>query len=166
MELKSVFCEYYSPLVYFAARLVRDHLAAEDIVTETFLKLWQKQDNFSSDKGIKAFLYITTRNACFNHLQQARYQARERESLRFMTDDSTDFVLNEITRAEVLREVFYLVGTLPRECRKIILMIFRDGLSNKEIASCLHLSVNTVRNQKTRGLRLLKERYNMSACVV
>lgn len=158
MEFKSVFCEYYSPLVYFAGMIVHDPLAAEDIVTEAFLKFWKKQQHFSSDQAVKAFLYITTRNACFNHLQQARYQARARESLRYITDDSTDFVLNEITRAEVLREIAQLIDSLPFQCRKIIKMSYVAGLNNHQIADHMQLSVHTVRNQKVRGIKLMRNK--------
>ena len=158
----TLFNRYYTPLVFFARKIVSDPLVAEDIVTETFLKFWQKQQHFSCDKAIKAFLYISTRNACLNHLQQARYQARERESLRFMTDDSTDFVLNEITRAEVLREIFYLVESLPIQCRKIVLMSYVAGLTNRQIARRLQLSVHTVRNQKVRGILIMRSRVQIA----
>jgi RNA polymerase sigma-70 factor (family 1) len=159
----TLFNKYYAPLVFFARKIVSDPLVAEDIVTETFLKFWQKQQNFSCDQTIKAFLYISTRNACLNHLQQARYQARARESLRLITDDSTDFVLNEITRAEVLREIFYLVESLPIQCRKIVLMSYVAGLTNRQIARRLQLSVHTVRNQKVRGIQIMRSR--VQVCV-
>jgi RNA polymerase sigma-70 factor (family 1) len=154
----TLFKQYYAPLVFFARKIVADPLAAEDIVTETFLKFWQKQQHFSCDKPIKAFLYISTRNACLNHLQQAQYQARARESLRLITDDSTDFVLNEITRAEVLREICCLVESLPIQCRKIVLMSYVAGLTNQQIARRLQLSVHTVRNQKVRGIQIMRSR--------
>lgn len=152
----TLFKQYYAPLVYFARKIISDPLAAEDIVTETFLKFWQKQQHFTCDKPVKAFLYISTRNACINHLQTTRYQAREKKTLRSMTDDSVDFVLNEITRAEVLREVFYLVESLPIQCRKIVLMSYVVGLSNRQIARRLQLSEHTVRNQKYRGIHLMR----------
>src|ERR1044072_7433681 len=102
----STFRNFYNPLVFFARKMLPDALAAEDIVTEIFLKYWQKQKHFNSRQAVKTFLYISTRNACLNHLQRAKYQAREKATLRISTDEADDFVLNEITRAEVLREVY------------------------------------------------------------
>jgi RNA polymerase sigma-70 factor (ECF subfamily) len=110
------------------------------------------------ESSAKAFLYISTRNACINFLQQAQYQARVRNSLRYLLDDSCDYVLNEITRAEVLRTIYMLVEKLPPQCRKIILLSFSTGLSNRQIADMLHLSVHTVRNQKVRGIELVRKR--------
>jgi RNA polymerase sigma-70 factor (ECF subfamily) len=154
----TLFNQYYAPLVYFARKLVHDSLVAEDIVTEVFLKFWQRQQNFPAEKTIKAFLYVSTRNACFNHLEQARYQARARQDLQLITEDYSDFVLNEITRAEVLREVCYLIESLPVQCRKIVLMSYVAGLTNRQIANRLQLSVHTVRNQKVRGIQLMRSK--------
>ena len=67
-----------------------------------------------------------------------------------------DSVLSEITRAEVLRDAFYLVESLPNQCRKIVLMSFVVGMSNQQIARRLQLSIHTVRNQKVRGIQLMR----------
>jgi RNA polymerase sigma-70 factor (ECF subfamily) len=152
----ATFNHFYNPLVFFARKLLHDALAAEDIVTETFLKYWQKQKDFTSPPAIKAFLYVSTRNACLNYLQQVRYQARAKATLRILADDFDDFVLNEITRAEVLRDVYTILEALPVQCRKIVLMSYIGGLSNQQIARRLQISVHTVRNQKVRGIQLMR----------
>lgn len=160
-SFNTVFHEYYQPLVCFARRLVKDQAVAEDIVTDVFYKLWIRIDDFTAASAIKSFLFISTRNACLNYLQQAQYQARVRNSLRYLLDDSNDYVLNEITRAEVLRQVYQLIEELPVKCRKIILLSFSAGLSNHEIAERMNISVHTVRNQKVRGIDLVKKRLEL-----
>jgi RNA polymerase sigma-70 factor (family 1) len=159
----TLFKQFYSPLVYFARKLISDSLVAEDIVTEIFLKFWQRQDHFPCHKAIRAFLYVSTRNACLNHLEQVRHQARAKQTLRAISDENVDSVLNEISRAEVLREVFDLVESLPVQCRKIVLMSYVAGLTNRQIARRLQLSVHTVRNQKVRGIQLMRTRAFMRA---
>jgi RNA polymerase sigma-70 factor (family 1) len=154
----AVFNHFYSPLILFACKMVQDKPLAEDIVTDIFLKLWQKHTDFATIQSIKAFLYISTRNACLNHLQQAQYQARVKKELRYVLDDNQDFVLNELIRVEVLKEVAQLVEELPPQCRKIIRLSYAGGLSNRQIAGKLNLSVHTVRNQKVRGIQLLRNR--------
>jgi RNA polymerase sigma-70 factor (family 1) len=152
----TLFKQYYSPMVFFARKLIHDQLVAEDIVTEVFLRFWKKQDGFHCHKTVKTYLYISTRNACINHQQQVQYQARARATLRAITDECVDSVLSEITRAEVLREAFYMVESLPLQCRKIVLMSYVVGMSNRQIARRLQLSIHTVRNQKVRGLQLMR----------
>lgn len=154
----NTFNHFYRPLVFFARKLLHDETAAEDIVTEIFLKYWKKEKHFNSLKAVKTFLYISTRNACLNHLQRRQYDAKTKAALQALTDHSDDFVLNEITRTEVLREVYYIVEGLPVQCRKIVLMSFIGGLSNQQIARRLQLSVHTVRNQKVRGIQLMRHK--------
>jgi len=87
-----------------------------------------------------------------------QHKARVQESLKVLLDGKEDFVLNEITRAEVLREIFQFMENLPMQCRKIVLMSFIAGLSNQQIANRLQLSVHTVRNQKIRGIYLMRQK--------
>ena len=159
----ALFKQYYLPLVYFARKMITDSLMAEDIVTDVFIKFWQKHNQFPSHQTVKAFLYISTKNACLNYIDQRRYQARAKQTLRAMSDENVESVLTEISRAEVLREVFYLVESLPLQCRKIVLMSFVAGLSNRQIARRLQLSEHTVRNQKVRGIQLMRSRALMCA---
>jgi len=151
-----IYNRFYDPLVFFARKFLFDPLMAEDLVTELFLKFWQKQDQFNSPVAAKTFLYISTRNACINHNQKFRKQARAKVDLRVLADELEESVLHSITRSELLREVYSGVECLPLQCRKIILLSFLGGLSNKQIARHLQLSVHTVRNQKVRGIQLVR----------
>ena len=161
-HFQNLFRQFYQPLVFFARRLVQDEPVAEDIVTDLFLKLWEKLEDFDTIQSVKAFLYISTRNACLNYIQQAQYQARAKNSLRYLMDDSDDCVLNDITRTEVLREIAGLIESLPPQCRKVILLSYSTGLDNREIARRLQVSIHTVRNQKVRGVELMKRRSEVS----
>ena len=147
---------FYNPLVYYAKKILFDPLVAEDIVTELFLKYWQKQDQFNSPYAVKTFLYISTRNACINHNLRYRKQARAKVDLRILTDELEESILHTITQSEILRDVYSSVESLPLQCRKIILLCYLGGLSNKQIAQHMRLSVHTVRNQKVRGIQLVR----------
>jgi RNA polymerase sigma-70 factor (ECF subfamily) len=153
-----IYNRFYDPLVFFARKYLFDPLVAEDIVTELFLKYWQKQDQFSSPVAIKSFLYISTRNACINHNQKIRYQARAKVDLRVLADELEESVLHTITRSEILRDVYSSVESLPIQCRKILLLSYLGGLTNQQIARRLQLSVHTVKNQKVRGIQLVRVR--------
>lgn len=153
------FKEYYRILIFFARKLIADQLAAEDIVADIFLKFWQKQGDFKTEDNVKAFLFISTRNACLNHKERGQYIVRSTKLLKERFNCYEDFALNEIIRTEVLRQVWWLVEHLPKQCRKIILLSFVGGLTNQQIARKLNLSINTVRNQKVRGIELMRTRF-------
>ena len=156
--LEILFRSYYKPLCLFADRLLKDRLAAEDIVVEVFIKLWERHKLFKSQQNIKAFLYISTRNASLNLLKQAQRDSLTKRQAAYINGDEDGYILNEIVKVEVMKEMLVAVDGLPGQCQKICKLSFLKGLKNQEIASSLNISVHTVKNQKVRALQLLKDR--------
>src|SRR5687767_1865258 len=83
--LNAIFKMYYAPLCLFAERMLRDRPAAEDIVGDTFIKLWNRHTDFENLMNVKAFLYITTRNACLNLLKQMQRESLSKKQLAYLT---------------------------------------------------------------------------------
>src|SRR5690606_28219119 len=73
--LSYVFDLHYRSLCYFAECMVQDRQEAEDIAATSFVKLWKRSADFETSQNIKAFLYISTRNACLDYLKQLRRQS-------------------------------------------------------------------------------------------
>lgn len=161
-EFKQLFRKFNPALCFFARRWVTDMAIAQDIVTDVFVKLWQKQADFKTVYSIKAFLYISTRNACINHNHQAQYQARVRETIRQTSSEKENDGLNETIHAEVLQQVYTIVNDLPTKCKEVILLSYAQGMNCHEIAEKMCLSVHTVRNQKNRGVHLIKNKFRYS----
>jgi RNA polymerase sigma-70 factor (ECF subfamily) len=139
--------------------MVPDKCPAErsiDIVQDIFLKLWQKRTDFNTHQNVKAFLYISTRNACFNYLKQAQYLARVQQCIRYGADDSQPSILHEMVRAEVLRELFGAIDTLPAKCRNIFTLFYKQGKTTAAISRELQITSRTVINQRARGLYPLR----------
>lgn len=153
-----IFHKFYGALCLFATRLTSDKFTAEEIVQDIFCKLWSKHTDFHSLHSIKAFLYISTRNASMNALKKQSRKMKHDLEFAFFKDGSEEPFLNEIIYIEALREISAEVNALPDQCGKIIKMIFEDGLQPKEIADKLDIAISTVYNQKMRGLSILRKR--------
>jgi RNA polymerase sigma-70 factor (ECF subfamily) len=152
-----LFEKFYQPLCFFASRIVQDNFSAEDIVQDVFVKLWEKENIPDTLSSLRAYLYASVKNSCFNYLDKNVVKLKYEQHLsNHLQDDST--ILQTIIQAEVLRQIFDAVDTLPAQCRKIMRMTFEDGLKAQEIAKELGITVSTVNNQKMRGLSLLKNR--------
>jgi RNA polymerase sigma-70 factor (family 1) len=155
-SLNSIFDQYYAALCYFAHKLILNKEEAEDIVVQTFMKLWAKHAHFDSLRAIRAFLYITTKNACINYLDVVKRSNRRHAELAYRAQENDDHILNNITRAEVLREIHLAIQSLPVQCGKVASMSLIDGMKNQEIARELDLSEQTVRNHKSRAIQVLR----------
>ncbi|MFT3822996.1 MAG: RNA polymerase sigma-70 factor [Chitinophagaceae bacterium] len=154
--LNHLFRLHFSPLCYFAERMVLQKDQAEDIVQETFYKLWLKQKDFASTQHIKAFLYLTTRNACLNHLRNQQRQQIKESQLLYISEAITPDNDYELFNAEIMQAIYAQVEQLPPQCRDVCKLIFFNGLKTSEVAEQLGISTQTVLNQKTRGINLLR----------
>ncbi|HEX5153122.1 MAG TPA: RNA polymerase sigma-70 factor [Parafilimonas sp.] len=165
--IKNVFCQYYSSLCLFASRLINDPETAADITEDVFIKLWEKEPDFSQYKNIKAVLYIAVKNACLNYIQQhKRNIAKQYAFTYFKQHESEDFILNEIVRAEVLREVYAALQQLPPEQRRVMHLLFAEGLDSKQVATELNISVHTVKKHKLNGIKAIKKKLGVSGMVI
>jgi len=151
-----VFRRFYKSLAFFADQFLKDSFAAEEIAGNVLLKLWEKHRDFANLDSIKAFLYISTKNACLNYLDKEKRRYNRRLTLRpeKLSDES---VLQEIFRSETLRQISDAIDRLPEKYGKVIRMAYIRDMSNDEIATELALPGSTVRNQKARGLVALKK---------
>jgi RNA polymerase sigma-70 factor (family 1) len=157
MVFSGIFEKYYSALCIFAERMVGED-NAKDVIEEMFVRLWDKQIQLAGEEHLKAFLYHTAKNACLNFIK-SDLKANKRNTIYAKgLPEVEECYLTEVTRTELIRELHSAIADLPLQCSRIIHMSYVDGLKNAAIADQLGLSVQTVKNQKMRGISLLKKR--------
>ncbi|HLY69733.1 MAG TPA: RNA polymerase sigma-70 factor [Puia sp.] len=154
-----IFTEYFRQLCFFAERLSGNKEESEDVVADSFVKMLQRRESFENMENIKAFLYVTTRNACINQYKAGKRHVLAHRQMEYLL--RTDAIKEgpfeeEIIRAEVIAEIYKEVENLPDRAREIFKMIFINGMSTAEIAQKLGIEMQTVRSQKARALQLLK----------
>lgn len=151
-----IFRRHYKALCYFAASITQHQQEAEDLVQESFSKLWDKRADFNTTANIKAFLYISTKNACLNFIRQKHRQTEKEKEFSYLQEEApADFdpLLSEV---EIIQELYEEIEQLPTQCRRIFKMSYLEGRRNEEIATRLNISYNTVRSQKLRALKLIR----------
>lgn len=156
MALSYFFDLHYQALCYFAESIVKDQQEAEDIVATSFLKIWNKHTDFETPQNIKAFLYISTKNACLDCLKQLKRQSLAQQGYFQQLTFEEDHIENYLIEAEFLQILNAELEKLPERCKEVFKLIYIDGLKTNEIAELLDLSVKTVRNHKARAVSLLQ----------
>lgn len=157
---KIIFDKYFAAIRYFAKDLVRDDDDAKDLAQGAFIALWNKQGDFENLRAIKAFLYISTRNACLNHLRRAKMiKQHQRDSVpALLQEELKNETMGMIFEAETLREIYAIVHKLPTQCRRVMLLELQ-GIPTDTIASMLELAPQTVRNHKVRAIDMLGKKF-------
>ena len=150
---------YFPVLCRFAEKYVGDSLQAQDIVQETFIRFWKKRSLFATTYALKRFLYVSVRNACLDTLRnQQRAANRVEEFVRYRRwEDSVG--VDEIIYSELLAAIRRAMLALPEKMQEVFCLAYMEGLSNDEISARLQLSHQTVRNQKTRALQILRRQF-------
>ena len=144
----------YRPLCLYALHYLQDVDQSEDIVQESYAALWEKLQEGAHILNRKSYLYMMVRNRCLDHL---RKKGIPTESLKpcdtygIIDDDDAQ------ERSQTEARLWTAIDSLPEKCREVFIMGKRDGLKYEEIAEELNLSVNTVRNQISKALKVLKE---------
>jgi RNA polymerase sigma-70 factor (ECF subfamily) len=164
--LEKLFKEYYARLVYFSFQLVGNKAAAEDIVQEAFITYWsQKAEIVVHNKAVKSFLYSTVKNASLNVIRHHKVVAKYKEKLNIEEAEEA-IIMNTMIHSEVLAEIHKALESLPESCQKISRMGYLEGMKNHEIATALGISVNTVKTQKQRGIRLLRLKISLDSFIL
>lgn len=152
-----VYKTHYPALFFFVRRFITERQEAEDITADTFIKLWKIRHNFETHQNIKAFLYITARNACLDCLRARQRTTGVQQELMYLLLQGNDvtFIQDEV-KADVLKQVRDEIDNLPPKCQQIFKMAFLQRVKNADIAEQLGLTVQTVKNQKVRAIKLLR----------
>jgi RNA polymerase sigma-70 factor (family 1) len=152
-----IFRKFYPALCFFARRFVSVESTAEEIVQDVLFKLWQKHADFDTILSVKGFLYISTKNACFDRIKKEQRQQHRDHNWYLQYEKFEPAVEQQIIHAEVLLEIQDAIELLPEQCRKIMKMSYEHGMSGKKIADELQITVSTVNNQKARGIALMRK---------
>ncbi|MBC7947797.1 MAG: RNA polymerase sigma-70 factor [Chitinophagaceae bacterium] len=161
MVFEQLFREYYPSLCLYADRYLSDPEAAKDIAEDAFVKLWTQEQPIDPGK-VKSWLYTTTRNACLDLLRRNKVRRKNSQILAFLSQAETeDFHLQEMIRAEMLEQLYKALQQLPEQCRIIFSKLYIEGKAMDEAAEELNLSINTIKSQKARGLRLLRSKFSL-----
>lgn len=149
---KIIFNTYYKRLYLFSLSYVEDKYAAEEIVVNALLKLWQQRKKLDKIKNLKSYLYTMVRNASLDYNKKEKKFVRLDIEKHDATTLKDQFIIEEETHAIL----FQALETLPNKCRKVFELSCLYGMKYKDIAEDLQITVNTVKSQRARAIELLK----------
>jgi RNA polymerase sigma-70 factor (ECF subfamily) len=151
---------YLTEVISFAMRYFPQRSDAEDIAQETFTRLWCKAPDWQ-DKGVsvKAWLYRVAYNQSIDQLRKKKPEYCPEFDVNMI--DETAFIDNLMDVDKQLAVQKIALETLPERQRTAIALCAIKGLSNKETASVMGISVEALESLLARGRRKLKIIYQL-----
>jgi len=162
-----VLYDQYAPAVMgLALRIVQEQAAAEDVVQETFWRVWKNGAGFRRERGtFSSWLFAIARNIAIDRWRRMKHylvtSLDRNDDDEHPLENHPDPVTNVAESAFdtiMHRQVRAAIQLLPKEQSQVINMAFFQGLSRQEIAEALQSPLGTVHTrarlalQKLRGL--------------
>ena len=149
----------YGRLVYsLILRMVRDRGVAEDLVQETFLRVWNRAQGLDTEKGsVGAWLLAVARNRAIDY--QRSTTGRARNSLELETTEHPALFSDmekDLLESDKARRVKAAIEKLTANQRQVIELAYFEGLSQTEMADRMGQPLGTVKTWVRAALKALR----------
>ena len=157
-EAFRILFEKYQPVLFrFVLHSLHEADDAHDVVQETFVRIWDRRASLKPELPLLALLFRMSRNLVRDRAKHQAVRKRLEPDVPSSMHPSAENP-EETLHGSVLEErINTIVRTkLPAKCREVFLLSRVEGMSNAEISERLGITVKTVENQITRGLKILR----------
>lgn len=149
-----LFDKHYRKLYNYAYKVLNDKDIAEEIVQETFIKLWQNIDNVSKvERSIESYLIITLKNKIIDFHRKNQTKQKHHNLYTINKDVS----LEMDNEWELTEQIHNIYASLNEKTLEIFQLSREKGLSYKEIATHKNISVKTVELHISKALTIFRK---------
>ena len=153
----NIFTAYYPDLVMFATRFTRELTSAEEIVQDTFVKLWEEHEYVNIRISIKSYLLKIVQNKCIDWYRHKKIMQVHNnyvmENSPLFEYDTDSYILH----SELREQIEAALDKLPDEISEAFRMNRYKGLKYQEIADILDVSVRTIEVRIGKALNMLRK---------
>ncbi|HNX54010.1 MAG TPA: RNA polymerase sigma-70 factor [Prolixibacteraceae bacterium] len=160
----SLFREYYVPLCAYSRRYVGRKDVAEEIVSDTFLKIWENRASIQINTSIKSYLFQAVYNNSLYYLRKLKNEAiledyfsnTASENIAFSTlaDETPE---ESLVMDDINTRIEEAVAQLPDQQQKAFRLKRFDGRKNAEVAKIMGISVKTVEMHLAKATLTLRK---------
>ncbi len=156
--------KYQQKIYWHIRKMVIDHNDADDLVQETFIKVWQGLDNFRGDSQLFTWVYRIATNECLSHLQRKkRYihvpleNSDDENSLNLIDTLESSIDSGYISGDEIQIKLQKALLQLPDKQRLVFNMKYYDDLKYEEISEITGTSVGALKASYHLAVKKVEE---------
>ena len=143
--------------LYRDYKIVGDESVSQDVVQDSLIGIWKADLHFSHMEKLTCYLYKAVYTNAIQYLRTERLHHTLLQSYGEEEVEISDQHFALTVQEELTRQLRLCIQELPEEQRKIIHLSL-EGLSGKEIADKLGISIHTVKTQKNRSFKYLRSK--------
>ena len=153
MDLFSQFFqENQKKFLSFAYSYTRNKAAAEDILMEAMVSLWENREKWEKDSNLHALLLTIIKNKSLNYLEHEQVRMKAEEAINTHKQRELDLRISTLEACEpetifdteIQRIVYKTLEQLPEQSRHIFILSRYHNAPNKKIAEQLGISIKSV----------------------
>ena len=157
---EAIYNEFFGVLYHLCLQYLHNEKVSEDIVQDSFLKLWEIRETLDDRINIRNFLYTITKNNCLNYLRNQKISMKHQESLKYLeirfNYEALEKLGDYIQFEELRNKMEDAISKLPVEVIETFKMSRFEELSYREIAGQQGISIKTVEARISKALRILR----------
>lgn len=155
---KSLYHHYFDRLLRFVYLYIPSRSEAEEIVSDTFLSIWNNRKKLPAVNNFDAYIYTITRYKTISYL---RSHHENKVSINEVTVDlfahTETTPEDDLITKEDIKQLNEAINSLPDKCKMAFKMVREDKMKYKDVATILDISVKTVEAHITTATRRLRE---------
>lgn len=153
-----IFDKYFESLCLLSKGITKSYEAAEEIVEDLFLQIWQNCQINPVQTTIKGYLFKSVYNNSIKYLAQNKHKFVSLDSGEFYKEPYVhEYPIQSIIARELEEKATEIIQSLPEQCRHIYQLNRSKNLKYHEIAEQLNITVGTVKTQMSRAYSKLRE---------
>ncbi|AIQ55404.1 RNA polymerase sigma factor [Paenibacillus sp. FSL R7-0331] len=160
--LEKLYDRYEQMIYSFAYRIVKDSMAAEEVMQELFMRIWKNAEQYDSTKGkLPTWMFTVTRNIAIDLLRKTNtrpaQQSADSEEVQQLRDTGamTEDMVEMLLAGEQVREALL---ELSRDQQQVVDLIYYQGLTQQEAAYHVAVPLGTVKSRVRLAMRQLQKR--------
>ncbi|HSC54290.1 MAG TPA: RNA polymerase sigma-70 factor [Phnomibacter sp.] len=161
---KELFQRFQPGLVQFAYAILHSKELAEEVVSDVFIRIWEKRKTLDHIHNLKLYLFVAAKNLSINCLRSKnKYETLDLNQLKVEFAAPERNPQEQLISAEAMRRIQEVIEQLPPKCKMIFKLVKEEGLRQKEIAELLHISPRTVENQMAVAIKKIGKALGVQA---
>lgn len=156
---EKLFQKHHKKLFSFLFSLLNSKEDTEEIIQETFLRIWETREHFWEEYPFESLLFRIARNTSLNYNRKRVTRAIFEKNFSFIANLSAESADQYLLFKETQSIIETMLNGLPPKRKEIFLLQKVEGLSRQEIAEKLQISVITVDHQLFKANKYLKDEF-------
>ena len=156
LAMQVLFARHHVRIYRFVLRMMRDEMAAEDVISEVFLDVWRQASRFEGRSAVSTWLIAIARFKALSMLRKRREEGLDDATAESIEEpsDNPGLAVEKLDKGQKLRQC---LSALSREHREVIDLVYYHEKSVEEVARIIGIPENTVKTRMFYARKKLGE---------